>query len=102
MVRSCIATERESCCCCGRRSEKRGMQLGWPGLRAGGSPDRGSISRNPLFARDGGHGMLFRTLDGELLLSIHQPNVLPAERPHFFRVKEAADGSLYLDGEFRP
>ena len=46
--------------------------------------------------------MLFRTLDGELLLSIHQPNVLPAERPHFFRVKEAADGSLYLDGEFRP
>lgn len=56
----------------------------------------------PLFARDGGHGMLFRTLDGELLLSIHQPNVLPAERPHFFRVKEATDGSLYLDGEFRP
>ena len=56
----------------------------------------------PLFARDGGHGMLFRTLEGELLLSIHQPNVLPAERPHFFRVKEAVDGSLYLDGEFRP
>ena len=49
-----------------------------------------------LFARDGGHGMLFRTFDGELLLSIHRPNVPPDERPRFFRVEEKADGSLCL------
>ena len=49
-----------------------------------------------LFARDGGHGMLFRTFDGELLLSIHRPNVSPDERPRFFRVEEKADGSLCL------
>ena len=40
--------------------------------------------------------MLFRTFDGELLLSIHRPNVPPDERPRFFRVEEKADGSLCL------
>lgn len=38
----------------------------------------------PLFAEDGGHGMLFRTLDsGEMMLAMHAPNKLPNERPVF-------------------
>ena len=33
----------------------------------------------PIFRRDGGHGMILRTFDGRLLLSIHQPNRTPDE-----------------------
>lgn len=35
----------------------------------------------PIWATDGGHGMVGRTLDGELLLTLHQPNQTPFERP---------------------
>jgi len=34
----------------------------------------------PLWSRDGGHGMVARTLDGTLLLALHQPNETPLER----------------------
>lgn len=37
----------------------------------------------PLFERNGGHGMLFRTLKGQLRLAIHRPNDTPWERPCF-------------------
>lgn len=46
----------------------------------------------PLFRQDGGHGMLFRTLDGQLMLSIHQPNRTPDERAHFFEIHETDEG----------
>ncbi len=41
----------------------------------------------PLFSADGGHGMLFRTFDGELMLALHAPNS-QRERPHFLPVRE--------------
>lgn len=34
----------------------------------------------PIWAEDGGHGMIARTLDGQLLLTLHQPNDTPNER----------------------
>ena len=37
----------------------------------------------PLFPEDGGHGMLFRTPEGELLLALHSPNKHLLERPRF-------------------
>ena len=37
----------------------------------------------PLFDRDGGHGMLFRTKDGTLMLTLHSPNEHLKERPRF-------------------
>lgn len=49
-----------------------------------------------LFAQDGGHGMLFRALDGRLMLTIHAPNKTPHERPLFLPVAETADGKLRL------
>lgn len=49
----------------------------------------------PLFDRDGGHGMLFRTLQGELMLAIHSPNVQPLERAVFFPIEER-NGTLTL------
>jgi arabinan endo-1,5-alpha-L-arabinosidase len=46
----------------------------------------------PLFAADGGHPMLFRTLEGELMLALHTPNALGQERPRFIPVRETKDG----------
>lgn len=37
-----------------------------------------------LFGQDGGHGMVFRKLDGTLCLTLHQTNRPPNERPKFF------------------
>ncbi|SNX53418.1 glycoside hydrolase family 43 protein [Thermoanaerobacterium sp. RBIITD] len=42
----------------------------------------------PIFSRDGGHGMLFRTFEGELMLTIHTPNERGKERPIFIKVDE--------------
>ena len=45
----------------------------------------------PLYETDGGHGMLFRTFEGELMLSLHAPNRGPDERPHFIPIHESND-----------
>ena len=39
--------------------------------------------REPFFGRDGGHGMIFRTFDGQRRLVLHSPNVTPLERAVF-------------------
>lgn len=41
-----------------------------------------------LFAKDGGHGMVFRTIEGELMLTIHKPNNTPNERVAIFPLRE--------------
>lgn len=48
-----------------------------------------------LFKKDGGHGMLFKTHDHRLLLTIHTPNRTPEERPVFFTAEET-EGRLVL------
>lgn len=54
---------------------------------------RGPWKRHtPLYMRDGGHGMLFRTFDGEQMLTIHQPNSSPNERMRLFPVEETPAG----------
>ena len=47
----------------------------------------------PLFWADGGHGMVFQSFEGELLLALHSPNIHLEERPCFYPVREA-DGRL--------
>jgi len=42
----------------------------------------------PLFTDDGGHGMVFRALDGQLYITLHSPNNHPDERPHFYPLKD--------------
>ncbi len=44
----------------------------------------------PLYANDGGHGMLFRTFQGELMLVLHQPNS-KSETPRLFRVEDTGE-----------
>lgn len=46
---------------------------------------------DPLFMDDGGHGMIFRALDGQLYLTLHSPNAHLEERPFFHKVKDIGD-----------
>ena len=43
----------------------------------------------PLYLEDGGHGMLFRSFDDRLFLTLHSPNKTPLERPVFIELTEA-------------
>jgi hypothetical protein len=38
----------------------------------------------PLFAANGGHAMIFRGFDGQIYLTLHQPNDPAPEHPRFF------------------
>ena len=42
--------------------------------------------KNLLFAENGGHGMIFKTFDGHLMLVLHQPNSSPNERASFYEL----------------
>ena len=44
-----------------------------------------------LFTEDGGHGMLFRDLNGGVRLTLHCPNRTDYERPKFFDVTDTGD-----------
>jgi arabinan endo-1,5-alpha-L-arabinosidase len=49
----------------------------------------------PLWSEDGGHGMVFRALDGQLYLTLHTPNESPRERALFVPLVETG-GDLRL------
>ncbi|MDF7798586.1 glycoside hydrolase family 43 protein [Pontiellaceae bacterium B1224] len=65
--------------------------------------DSGNISGpwkqvdEPLWGKDGGHGMIFQTLEGQLMLTFHSPNNTPDERPIFIPIEET-EGGLRLKG----
>lgn len=46
---------------------------------------------DPIWAEDGGHGMIFRAFDGRLFLAIHAPNDTPNERAIFRELIEDGD-----------
>lgn len=45
----------------------------------------------PVFDDDGGHGMIFKDLNGQLMLTLHCPNISYEEKPVFFKIKETED-----------
>jgi GH43 family beta-xylosidase len=47
-----------------------------------------------LFTGDGGHGMIFRTFDGKLMLSLHKPNKDPDERAGFYELTDKGDSLI--------
>lgn len=72
----------------------------WAGFSEEGYTEGVAISSNgeidgvftqaePIFRRDGGHGMVFRDLEGNLWLTLHSPNQHLQERPMFYRLIEA-------------
>ena len=71
----------------------------WASFSQGGYTEAAAISDNgeidghftqadPLFMDDGGHGMVFRALDGQLYLTLHSPNTHLEERPFFHPIQE--------------
>ena len=47
-----------------------------------------TCDKEPLFSKDGGHGMLFESFDKRLMLSLHKPNIHLEERPVFIDVTD--------------
>lgn len=45
----------------------------------------------PLIDDDGGHGMLFNSFDGSLMLTFHTPNRTDYERPEFIPLEDCGD-----------
>jgi arabinan endo-1,5-alpha-L-arabinosidase len=46
----------------------------------------------PIWAEDGGHGMIFETFEGQLMLAFHSPNQSPDERAVFVEIEEKNGG----------
>jgi arabinan endo-1,5-alpha-L-arabinosidase len=44
----------------------------------------------PLYKDDGGHGMLFTTFDGKLIMVLHSPNNRAA-RPRIFEMEDTGE-----------
>lgn len=53
----------------------------------------------PLFADGGGHPMLFRRFDGQLMMVLHQPNDGGRERARLFEIEDAGE-TLRISAEF--
>ena len=53
-------------------------------------------SPTPLYTDDGGHPMLFRRFDGQLMLALHRPNRQPRETREVFLEIEERDDTLVL------
>ena len=51
-----------------------------------------------LFENNGGHGMIFRTFEGQLVIGLHQPNTSPDERMQLYKLKDTGE-TLELDGK---
>lgn len=81
------------------RTESGTLLLLWASFSKGGYTQGVAVSDNgeidgtfrqeePLFADDGGHGMVFRTFGGTLMLTLHSPNEHLLERPLFHALRE--------------
>lgn len=52
---------------------------------------------DPIYKKDGGHGMLFRSFEGgHVLLTIHVPNLQPDERPQILNIRDEGNTLVIL------
>ena len=51
-----------------------------------------------MYQQNGGHGMLFTTFDGKLMMVLHVPNG-PGAQPHIFEMEDTGE-TLRIVGEF--
>jgi len=49
------------------------------------------IIKEPFFRANGGHGMIFKTFKGKLMLVLHQPNSWPDERAKIFELEDTGN-----------
>ncbi len=85
------------------RSRSGQLFMIWSGFGAGGYTTGVAVSASgrlrgpwtqqaePLFADDGGHGMIFQRFDGQLMLVLHQPNTVGRERARVFELEDTGD-----------
>lgn len=69
----------------------RGYAMGIAHSESGGIAGPWRQEAEPLWAENGGHGMIFQTFDARLILTFHSPNTTPEERPVFVEIKESGD-----------
>lgn len=50
----------------------------------------------PLLTNDSGHGMIFETFDGKLMLVVHQPTMSPESRARLHEIVDTGDGIKIL------
>jgi arabinan endo-1,5-alpha-L-arabinosidase len=72
-----------------------GYAMGIAHSTTGGIQGPWTQEPGPIWGTDGGHGMLFRTFDGRLFLTLHQPNDTPNERTILRELVEQ-DGTIRL------
>jgi len=53
-----------------------------------------------IYKNNGGHGMLFRSFDGNLLMALHQPNTSDKERLHLYKIKDTGN-TLIVGNELK-
>lgn len=44
-----------------------------------------------MYAENGGHGMLFESFEGKLMIPLHQPNIRGQERLYLFKIEDTGD-----------
>ena len=55
--------------------------------------------KEPLFTKDSGHGMIFKTLDGRLCITFHGPNNPSGkERAHIYELEDVGN-TIVLKGK---
>jgi arabinan endo-1,5-alpha-L-arabinosidase len=69
-----------------------GYAMGYAVSESGGIRGPWKQSPQAIYAKDGGHGMLFRDFAGRLHMTLHHPNNSPDERPMWLEVYESETG----------
>lgn len=70
----------------------KGYAMGFSRSESGEVTGPWRHASEPVWAEDGGHGMVFRTLTSQLMLTFHSPNQTPHERALFVEVEERQGG----------
>lgn len=75
---------------------KAGYAMGYARSESGDIAGPWRQTPDPLWEKDGGHGMLFRAFDGKLILTFHQPNSPPREERAVFVEVHEKGNDLFL------
>jgi arabinan endo-1,5-alpha-L-arabinosidase len=84
------------------KSKSGKLMMIWASFSEGGYTEGIAISESgklagpwkqqaePLYTKDGGHAMLFKTFEGKLMMTLHSPNTRDA-RPHIFEMEDTGN-----------
>ncbi len=75
---------------------KNGYSLGVARSETGKITGPWIQEQEPLWREDGGHGMIFKTFDNHLIMTLHTPNTWGKERPAFLKIKETKKQGLII------